>query len=171
MKINVAEKHNWPVLYITFLKRCLMRVRLKGFNFTFSVLLWLMFEKFCGCIWNFSTLRTRFYLYSILLRSVWHVPFYFMSHIAMLLLHMWIITHILLWSCRAYFLYFFLRMQAWFYLCQMLSVWVGLILDGYWIRCVQLTSFVSWKSPLLDMHLFSHCLLCELKTIFLWAGL
>lgn len=68
-----------------------------------------MFEMFCGRIWNYVTVRLSAFHP---LRSVF--PLYFMSHIIMLLLHVWVITHVLLWSCAAFFWYIFLSMQAWF---------------------------------------------------------
>lgn len=113
-----------------------MRVWLKGFNFTFKCpavinvwkVLW-VYLKFCdtknSVLSVFHPLRsvlTLFFFSSLTPRLI----------IVLLLLHMWIIARILLWSCTAFCLiYIFLSMQAWFFISAQFyqCEWV-LILEG-----------------------------------------
>lgn len=86
-----------------------------------------MFEKFCGCIWKNCDIKNSVLSVFHPLRSVWHSPpphthtLFLMSHIIMLLLYMWILVHILLWSPTAsfFYIYYSLSMPDWFfYLCK-----------------------------------------------------
>lgn len=138
-----------------------MRVWLKGFNSTFKCpavinvwkVLW-VYMKFCdikdSALSAFSSFKICVTLSLLLHVSHRHASFThvnYNSHLTLKMHSNFFFIYIFLSACRLGFI-------SLFYL--VLSVWVGLILDGYYIKCVQLTSFVSWKSPLLDMYLFSH---------------
>lgn len=151
-----------------------MRVWLKGFHFTFKCpaainvwkLLW-VYLKFCdiknSVLSAFHPLRSDTFPPSCL-------PSSRLSNTCELQLTSYFEAIELI-----FFMFFFsgyifsAARRLGFISVKFLSVWVGLNLEGHRITWVQLTSFVSCKSPLLDMCLFSHCLSCGWKTISLWV--
>lgn len=142
-----------------------MKVWLKGFNFTFKCpavinvwnRLW-VYLTFCDVR---NSIRSPFHP----LRSVWHF-YFFPSHIVeshhAFLTHVNYNSHLSL-KLQSIFLYFSQHASL------VLSLFNFIYVSGFNFRWVlNLSSFVSEKSPLLDIYLFS-LLLMWMKTIFLWV--